>query len=432
LSATFFLEKYRSLVEGAYIIPGYAGDLLVRTKTRPDRKVFRGRANDHRSLRDAYDTAYFLQDCGGHAGFKAWGGKRLTDPRLIAVYHIGHPGHGMRVLDVGCGRGELAYACFEAGADVTGVDYAASAIAICRQTYGAQCGERLRFVETDILQFEPSAQFDLILASDFVEHIAADALDAVLARIAQLLAPGGRLVLHTWPNRLAYDYQYEARRRQVLRGGGYLPRNQRTYYEDLMHVNEQTPAGLRRALRRNFPFATVWVGSGEDPLGSATKDAPMRSRLRQHESLFAVASAAAVSMSGIEQSLRQQRLNPAGLTGVRIIGASAPATMRCGETTCGSVDVANMSIHSLRSFPPYPVRLSYHWYRDGALALHDGLRSELVPALEPGSTNAYPISIQSPLDAGQYELALTLVQEDCFWFDDALPSCTFRQSIDVT
>ena len=46
----------------------------------------------------------------------------------------------MRVLDAGCGRGEVLLACAARGAEVAGADYAEAAVELTRETLAAVPG----------------------------------------------------------------------------------------------------------------------------------------------------------------------------------------------------------------------------------------------------------------------------------------------------
>jgi 2-polyprenyl-3-methyl-5-hydroxy-6-metoxy-1,4-benzoquinol methylase len=92
--------------------------------------------------------------------------------RLIS-YHdffVGRVSAGDRVLDVGCGKGELAYdLATRAGARVTGVDFSRSVLAFASERFHA---EALAFVEGDVLAWNPPHDFDVIVLSNVLEHIA--------------------------------------------------------------------------------------------------------------------------------------------------------------------------------------------------------------------------------------------------------------------
>jgi 2-polyprenyl-6-hydroxyphenyl methylase / 3-demethylubiquinone-9 3-methyltransferase len=112
---------------------------------------------------------------------------------------------GLWVLDVGCGGGYLAEAFARAGAVVSGVDLSASSIAAA-QRHAQAAGLAIDYRPADARSLPyPDATFDVVLSSDFLEHVS-DQLDAVVAEQSRVLRPGGVLgfetVNRTWPARI--------------------------------------------------------------------------------------------------------------------------------------------------------------------------------------------------------------------------------------
>src|SRR5260370_37142830 len=70
-----------------------------------------------------YTEEYFLTACEGYNEFIASEGEHLSR-RLNAAFALAAVAPGMKVLDVGCGRGEILRHCARLGADAYGVDYA--------------------------------------------------------------------------------------------------------------------------------------------------------------------------------------------------------------------------------------------------------------------------------------------------------------------
>jgi SAM-dependent methyltransferase len=109
-------------------------------------------------------------------------GAELQSRRLAAFYefvrfHLPYP--PARLLEVGCGDGELALALAHVGYSVTAIDPKAPQGAIFRRT-------RLE-------DFFGERSFDAVVASVSLHHV--DAIDVALDKIVSLLRPGGLLVL---------------------------------------------------------------------------------------------------------------------------------------------------------------------------------------------------------------------------------------------
>ena len=92
---------------------------------------------------------------------------------------------GIHVLDVGCGRGELASALQNKGANVVGIDLSEESVMAAKKL-------GVKAVQGDFLEFDHPSKFDLILFSRSLHHLH-PVSDAAL-RAAQLLHPDGLLV----------------------------------------------------------------------------------------------------------------------------------------------------------------------------------------------------------------------------------------------
>lgn len=92
---------------------------------------------------------------------------------------------GMRILEVGCGRGHLLRVMQDAGALAAGVDLNPQAIA------QGEARDMAVAAATD-LPF-PDAAFDALVSVHTIEHL--PDLDAALAEMVRVVRPGGRLLL---------------------------------------------------------------------------------------------------------------------------------------------------------------------------------------------------------------------------------------------
>jgi len=420
LSATYFLEKYKQFIEYSIIIPSYAGELLIKTKDSAKTIRLPGKDYTDQTIREEYDHTYFLEDCGGYDSYKKYQGKQLTDERLLAALYLAAPAHETAILDIGCGRGELCYALAQAGASVTGIDYSPSAIKIAEKTFhDAINKDKLEFICDDFLNHTFDQKYDRIIATDFIEHIEKNRYDLILQTVAGLLKPEGLFIIHTSPNALNYEVPYEEKRAIACSIGSYLPKNPRTHYEDLMHINEQTPDSLKRNLEKHFPFSIVWVATPPDIAGSLEREFSLNER-RNARSIFAVASNSLLDSAHILHQLIQNPLDTHKLS-AKISIRSYPETVAPDEHFTVDITLENLNEERLVSLPPNPVHLAYHWLdKDGKYTVFDGVRTVIRYPLLPGESRHFSVEVVSPKTSGDYILQVTLVQEACFWFENVI------------
>lgn len=135
---------------------------------------------------DAYGDAY--------SEWKGWGGEDFAElPLLLRRYYDsevakvrGLPDQA-RVLEIGFGNGTFLGYAKSRGWSVTGTELIAPLV---------QIGQARGFDvhETATLADFPEASFDLVAAFDVLEHIPPEAFLGLLAEIARVLKPGGRLL----------------------------------------------------------------------------------------------------------------------------------------------------------------------------------------------------------------------------------------------
>ncbi len=220
---------------------------------------------------EAYTREYFLNVCEGHDEFAR--GRGELPRRLARLLELASPQPDERVLDVGCGRGELALHCSRQGAITWGCDYAPAALHLAKgMEISPELG--LGFQQSDVQALPlASNSFDLVIMADLVEHLTPRALNATLDEAQRVLKPGGRLVIHTMPNLWYYRWGYPLFRSYQRMRGIDLPKDprQRWGFEHL-HVNEQTPASLKQALKASGFQAKVWLElGGQDDLSPVAK-----------------------------------------------------------------------------------------------------------------------------------------------------------------
>jgi ubiquinone/menaquinone biosynthesis C-methylase UbiE len=240
----------------AIIAPGIQGASLDKQKTRDSVPS------------DLYTEEYFLTACEGYGEFIASEGDHLSR-RLEAAFALAAVGPGMKVLDVGCGRGEILRHCARLGADAYGIDYAVVAVhlsrEIVRNTTGAPGSTGVAQADAKRLPFA-NGYFDRVLMFDVVEHLYPWELHEALVEIRRVMKPGGLFVVHTAPNAWYDKYAYPFVRafRTLLGQGAMYPSNPRAFLVDInqdVHVNEQSMLSMRRTLARAGFTSRVWLDS---------------------------------------------------------------------------------------------------------------------------------------------------------------------------
>jgi len=218
-----------------------------------------------------YTEDYFLTACEGYEEFVESQGEHLSR-RLSAAFAVASIAPGMRVLDVGCGRGEILRHCARLGARACGIDYAEVAVRMSRDVARAEADSDRRApigvyrADAKFLPY-PDAAFERVLIFDVVEHLFAWELDAALQEVRRVLKPGGMVAIHTAPNRWYDQYAYPVVRLvRTLQGkGAHYPANPRALNVAAnvdVHVNEQDMLSLRRYLKRaGFGRVHVWLDS---------------------------------------------------------------------------------------------------------------------------------------------------------------------------
>jgi glycosyltransferase involved in cell wall biosynthesis/SAM-dependent methyltransferase len=145
-------------------------------------------------LEEIYGADYFLDDEESAAGqLKAATARQYLD--LISQYRGGEKGG--RLLEVGCGRGELLVEAAKAGYDVTGIELSPIAAATAASRLSDVIGNNGCPVFCSTLEeadLQP-ASFDVCVLADVIEH-ARDPLE-MLRRVRAALKPGGVMLLAT-------------------------------------------------------------------------------------------------------------------------------------------------------------------------------------------------------------------------------------------
>ena len=134
---------------------------LGTVRAQPDRE------RAMRQLLQVYDDAYLGVDLGAIEYDQGVHAKhRLTQYHDFFVERIRE---GERVLDVGCGKGELAYDIAErSGATVIAIDASPWMLEFARARFAHP---RVTYVQADATEYSPDEPVDVAVLSNVLEHI---------------------------------------------------------------------------------------------------------------------------------------------------------------------------------------------------------------------------------------------------------------------
>lgn len=131
----------------------------------------------------------------------------LLDPFTERLFRDAGVGPGQRVLDIGCGLGDVAILTARLvgrSGEVLGVDRDASALAKARVRVAAAGLQNVTFMESDVSEVASIKRFDAVVGRLILEFVPNPG--AVVRSLSHLVRPGGILAFHdaTWGPFLLY------------------------------------------------------------------------------------------------------------------------------------------------------------------------------------------------------------------------------------
>jgi SAM-dependent methyltransferase len=157
---------------------------------------------------------------------------------------------GSRLLDVGCGSGQLALMAAKDGLDVTGVDIASNSVERARARAQAE-GLRARFEEADAesLPFE-DATFDVV--ASLIGAMFAPRPDLVAKELLRVCTPGGTIAMANWTPQGFVGQMFKTVSKFIAPSGMPSP----VLWGDEATVRERLGVGLSdlQLVRRQYPF----------------------------------------------------------------------------------------------------------------------------------------------------------------------------------
>jgi len=146
---------------------------------------------DDRALAEIYNAHYFLGEHHEASDQRVAALKRATSALYLDRLTPALAGNGTRLLEIGCGSGDLLLQAQSRSFEVYGIEYSTAAAATANQRLGAE-PVRTGTIENASL---PAGHFDVVVACDVIEHTRNP--KSFLERAHALLRPGGVVFLVT-------------------------------------------------------------------------------------------------------------------------------------------------------------------------------------------------------------------------------------------
>ena len=207
-----------------------------------------------------YDEEYYLTKMtpGFRRHFAINKGRKLVPHRMNDLDFV-KIRSGMKLLDLGCGRGELVMFCGSKGINSYGVEYSEAGLQLgkkcCRAFYSDEELKNIHLIRASVTDLPfPDSYFDRVMSWEVMEHLYLWQLEQFFKEIFRVLKKDGIAVLDTSPNEW---YQYKAYRFmkpfiQLFQPRRRLPTVDEIRSNDLKtgHLNLLNPVSLKKNLNK--------------------------------------------------------------------------------------------------------------------------------------------------------------------------------------
>ncbi|MFH1062548.1 MAG: class I SAM-dependent methyltransferase [Candidatus Omnitrophota bacterium] len=223
-----------------------------------------------------YSKDYYYNDNDGHKEFEQ-GLDFAMHGKFKRFFDIVNPVKGQKILDIGCGRGEIAYYSAQRGCEVYSVDYSSAAVEIAKKTLEKLSAEKKNLVKVeclDIIEAEIKEKFDIVALIDVLEHLTPRQAEKLFMNFKDLVTDKSKVFIST-PNGFYEQYlyifkhmiQYPWKPFKILwrlSWGKFKPKGFKEFFKkafsllpesseniELMHVNVMTPLAIKKLLKKN-------------------------------------------------------------------------------------------------------------------------------------------------------------------------------------
>jgi len=217
---------------------------------------------------EMYDEDYFLKHRAGAEEFRKTKGKTLHRKHSL-VLRYAEVQKDEKIIDIGCGCGEIVIHSGAKGAYAIGLDYSMTGLLLAKKAASQQLSYtrgNVSFLKSVAWEIPFASEiFDKVFLIDLIEHLPSKKTAKTLEEIKRIMKPSGVLIIHTWPNVWFYNYIHPIIyifRTYVARQN--VPFNPRDKYDQIIHINEQSPLKLAKILRKSGFKYRIWLYPSTD------------------------------------------------------------------------------------------------------------------------------------------------------------------------
>jgi SAM-dependent methyltransferase len=147
-----------------------------------------------------------------------------------------------KALDLGCGAGIFSVLMARQGYDVTGLDFIPKALEMA-ESHAQKQSVKIKWVQADLLQYETTEQYDIILDSGCLHTISNK--EKYKEQILKWLAPGGDFILGHFGRRDFFDWRPVGpiRRRKQDLERFFSPELRMIGYDQMVQTGVPLPVG---------------------------------------------------------------------------------------------------------------------------------------------------------------------------------------------
>lgn len=126
-----------------------------------------------------------------------------TEPVPFLLKHQGRFAPGQRVLSIAEGEGRNAVHLARQGLEVTGVEFAPSAVAKAKEL-AVRNDVTPQFLQADLFEWDwPEAEYDIVIGL-FFQFVGPEARDVIWRNMLRAVKPGGLVMIHGYtPDQIA-------------------------------------------------------------------------------------------------------------------------------------------------------------------------------------------------------------------------------------